>query len=925
MPFAGRPRDPSSVSGAIIANRLTGVAPMGVFLQAGQSGFSALRPGHELRYKWRFPAAGEFAALGGAHPWSTAREIAYGPFAAHVLESPGTHVITLEVTDGTQTAIETVEITVADPDMIFAGPQTFAISASGFDGAPSGATQVATLADARAILGASGMRNARFLFARGQSHDIGGGAGTFSGGAVDNLQFGAFGTGTDPALTGGGLRTEGDLSSGAVAVWGLRMSGGFDAATGAGAGSAGIGLDLHDAATHCISGCTIEGFDHGLRGATGLHNVVVSDCVIRGWAQEGVVFQDADAVALVGCAVLPGPGALATHVAGGPGRIEGAAPGRAVLWQCDLHSITEAPCWRWNAGGAPDATGIIGACLMEGGAPVLEIAPSNAGGTDREGDLVVERCYLLGNDRTGADGTVKLTLGGTTLRNCIAVLPDVAPLSGVDAKAFVTGAAPNTNAANDVSPVRIHSNTFVDLRSAATLVDATKAFAEVDASDFAHWTNAEVVNQLPHAPYLQTPIDQHAPFATDAAFVPRSAGTPSGSASLWRPFSKSTSVDAAGAGTIALDGYFGELREIATAERGAHEVGGSFQLSPGGPGGFLATGIDTDVAELEVAPPNAYEGVYPLDVSAIGLGPVQLRAPEITGDYTVGGTVEAKPSLVAWDPALGRPVQLFQWLRGSTPIEGAVGTTHVVTQEDIDQGLYLREQVANAGPIMLDETATLIRPTFVQHGIYTDVFSWLIQNEVLSATPVNEIFLFCSCIHGSGNPLHIGNMRVQVHFDRVNLLLIAGLGVEHSFSVSHSGIATGQRFNFCLSANHATGAIKIALKLDGGAWATVLDTVHSFDGTGFDFSGAPTEIYKWYTCTSYRYALFLSKPDLVATDTAVQDNFALPSGDLVDPFISQSLYGLAVIDVYGDAAFVQSGAHHGTSGPLQIERTLTDV
>lgn len=925
MPIAGRPRDPSSVSGAIVASRVTGVAPMGVFLEAGQSGFATTRPRHELRFKWRFPTGDAFGALGGEHPWSVESDVAYGPFAAHVFETPGTHVVVLQVTDGTQTAIETVEIEVLDPGLMFAGPQTIAISSNSFDGAPAGAMQVATLADARAFLASSGMRNARFLFARGQSHGIGGGAGTFSAGAFDNLQFGAFGSGADPVLTGGGLRTEGDVFAGAVAVAGLHLSGGYDAVTGAGAG-AGTGLDLNDAATHCVTRCRIEGFDHGVRTGAGLSNVVLYDCTVSGWAQDGVVLEDGDAVALVGCSVRPGVGADAAHVAGGPGRIEGAAPGRAVLWQCDLHSLNTAPSWRWNADGAPDVAGLIGACRMEGGAPVLEVAPSNPGGTDRAGDLVVERCYLLGSERTGGDGAFKLTSGGTTLRNCVAVLPDVTPVSGVDARAFVTGAAPQTNAANDASPVRIYSNSFVDLRSTATLANAATAFAEVDAGDFAHWTDAEVVNQMPHAPYLQATITQHAPFSAEVAFTPRMATTPVASALAWRPLAKVDGTDAVSGGTVALDDFTGVLREPGSSELGAHEISTLLVLNDGGAGGMVVTGIQDGAAQLEVTLPSAYAGLYNLDVEAIRLGPVQLRAPEIGGDYSLGGTVTATPSVIAWDPQLGRPVQLFEWLRGSTPIEDALGTSYVVTQTDLDAGLYLREQVFNAGSVGLDETVTLIRPSFNEYGVHLPGNSFLSQWEVLAPTPVGKVLFFTSVIyHAVGANLFVADgLSVLFHPDRIEIWLKDSNGTQHIVNTPLT-MAVGQRVNLLFSADFATGVVQASLQLDGGGWVTFVDTTLPFAGTGFDLSVAPARIFRWADFTNYRTALATpgTLPDV--TSASVRGTFVAPGGTLQDPYLSQEAYGAALIDVYGDAATLQAGTHFGTTGALTPTRTFFDV
>lgn len=926
LPIAGRPREESTVFGAIVANRVNGVAPMGVFLEAGQSGFATTRPRHELRFEWQFPTSGDYAALGGEHPWATAKRTAYGPLAAHVFDTPGTHVVTLRVTDGEQTAVKTVEITVQDPDLLFAGPQTFAISTSGFAGAPAGATQVSSLADARAALGVTGMRNARFLFARGQSHDIGAAAGIFAAGAFDNLQFAAFGAGADPVLTGGGLRTEGDLFAGAVAVRDLVLEGGFDPATGSGSGSAGVGLDLNDAATHCVVNSTVRNYDVGVRSAAGLSNVVLSDCVIEGWSQEGVILDDGDALAVLGCSIVPGDTAQSPHVSGGPGRLEGAAPGRAVLWQNDLHSISDAPCWRWNADGAAGVAGVIGACRMEGGAPVLEVAPSNPGGTDRAGDLVVERCYLLGTDQTGAAGSVKLTHGGTTLRNCIAVLPDVAPSGGVDAPAFITGAAPQTNAANDASPVRIHSNSFVDLRSAVTLVNTSIAFAEVDTGDFAHWTDAEVVNSLVHAPSLQSPVTTHAPFAQSTAFTPRDASIPAGSANQWRPLAKVDATDGSAGGTVALDDFKGTLRDAATPEVGAWEIPGPLKLHDGGTDGILATGVQEGLIRVEVTEPAYYAGTYDVDLSDLADGPLRIRAPEITGDFDVGGTVHATPSLVAWDPTLGRPLQLFEWLRGGVPLDGEIGQSHIVTQADLDEGLFLREQVYNSGSVALDETVELIRATFVEHGVRLPHSTTMWHAPVLTTDPVDKVLVF-----GSFNFREL-SQRV-IHCDQFRLWCTGTdflfrvrdeTGANHDFTAPQVVVAD-DRVNILVTAEHSTGVVRMVYKVNDGPWTTGVDTTASFGGTAFALDHPNTYFYRWAEFVNYRVALFLpaSLPDVLAS--ATQGQFAQANGQLTDPIQSQTAYGTGLIDIYGDAATLQSGAHAGTLPSLATQGDFFDV
>ncbi|MEK7706276.1 MAG: MopE-related protein, partial [Myxococcota bacterium] len=96
---------PLSVS--LVAARTSGVAPLAVFFDASGTTDTAVtsRPFHELEYRWDFgdPAGGATWAY-GARPGSSSKNVALGPVAAHVFESPGTYTVALSVFDGSNTA-----------------------------------------------------------------------------------------------------------------------------------------------------------------------------------------------------------------------------------------------------------------------------------------------------------------------------------------------------------------------------------------------------------------------------------------------------------------------------------------------------------------------------------------------------------------------------------------------------------------------------------------------------------------------------------------------------------------------------------------------------------------------------------------------------------------------------------------------------
>ncbi|MBI5891275.1 MAG: PKD domain-containing protein [Nitrosomonadales bacterium] len=132
-------------------SRLTGVAPLSVFFDAsGTTAKTTKRPFHDLEYRWDFgdplgsPVRGTTWKTGSRSGISN-RNIATGPEAAHVFETPGEYIVALTVTDGRNTATNNCAIiTVQDPGIVFSGTNTICVAAAsmpeaGTDGCPAGA------------------------------------------------------------------------------------------------------------------------------------------------------------------------------------------------------------------------------------------------------------------------------------------------------------------------------------------------------------------------------------------------------------------------------------------------------------------------------------------------------------------------------------------------------------------------------------------------------------------------------------------------------------------------------------------------------------------------------------------------------------------------------------------------------------------
>ena len=198
---------PAGVAPMTTASRTTGVAPLAVFFDAVDTTSPAWTSGviqppdgdyASYHYEWDFgdPASGTWSAgrqnLDGTYP---SKNTATGYVAAHVYENPGTYTITLYVTDTagqTHTYQQDVEVTA------FSGTTYYVSSSEGNDAnnGQSPSSPLRTLAAARTKL-TSG--NTRFLFKRGDSWNEGINQWAV---AQPGVQFGAYGIGAKPALTG---------------------------------------------------------------------------------------------------------------------------------------------------------------------------------------------------------------------------------------------------------------------------------------------------------------------------------------------------------------------------------------------------------------------------------------------------------------------------------------------------------------------------------------------------------------------------------------------------------------------------------------------------------------------------------------------------------------------------------------------------
>jgi hypothetical protein len=196
------------ITPSLVPSRASGVAPLYVFFDATATTAAATsRPFHELEYRWNFGDAASGSWTSTPSMPNLSRNHATGPVAAHVFEAAGTYTVSLTVFDGTATATKSVQITVTDPDTVFAA-NTLCVGNSlpvaGAGGCPAGAAVLAS-SDFDAAINNNIASRKRILFRRGD---------TFTSSATANIRLngpgliGAFGSGAAPLVNvSGGMRT----------------------------------------------------------------------------------------------------------------------------------------------------------------------------------------------------------------------------------------------------------------------------------------------------------------------------------------------------------------------------------------------------------------------------------------------------------------------------------------------------------------------------------------------------------------------------------------------------------------------------------------------------------------------------------------------------------------------------------------------
>ncbi|MEL7114025.1 MAG: hypothetical protein AAGP08_00290 [Pseudomonadota bacterium] len=559
-----------SVSTPITANlsaiRTEGTAPLGTILYADTASPAArvVHPYHDIENVWSFDDPGVYNALGNSPLWGDDKNIAYGPRAAHVFSTakPGNedYMVTCVSHDGENAPrTSSIDIKVNDPDDVFAGADTAVVSgASNFAGAPSGAAQFTSIAAARSHL--AGRTNARLLLRAGEtfgSVDI-----SESGGSNRRYYVGRFGSGNRPIIslgnsgngvnfnTGGG----GSTTFEEVIVSGLEIRGSYDATTatsGSSTSADAINFSSTGRTTHkTVWDCRISGVGKGIRleGTVSFsqaqRNFYMGNTRIENWLDYGVFTGDGGDWGLAGCTIqqptgtINGqskPGGYADH---GPFRIS-RAYGVVVLSCCDWSSFNDwsgnsgnrvfQPIIRWNTGnGEANPELVIDRFRGEGGPFRLYNAVQNDTGggpssTRNPAWIVADRVHHVLSDHPG--NSPNIPLGGTTLRNCVFVVPNNRAGWSIGFRNFIDTGGIGSNAnGNQNRRQEVYSCAFIDLRTDAFSGNRTLSNTDrdYDLGGIGAFTPHFLGNNIEHTPRMSTggaPSNQ-APLETAARYTP---------------------------------------------------------------------------------------------------------------------------------------------------------------------------------------------------------------------------------------------------------------------------------------------------------------------------------------------------------------------------------------------------------------------
>ena len=618
------------------------LAPEGMAFFAEVSGFDATPPTngsvydptmHDLHYTWTFGDPGEYAAPVNMLPQWKNKNVAYGPFPAHVFAKPGEYRVILTVYEQSnrKSASAFVDIVVRDPSVVVPAATTVVCSSSNnWTGMPAHdvVNRTTTFADAFARLAALKANGAltRLVFRGGDEFSVTKSA--HIGTKMRNCHISA--SGTVKAIfncTASLMQVYPTTIGSGASISGLEMRGPWDSTTetyaqGYVSGKSPTGIRAMGGlvTTHNCNGSGMWQAFHVGNGAD--VTAIWSDLFSTNWEDYGMWVSgqfgsDDDLVspvtsycAVLGCRLQQDVNALQgangkslTDVGNRHGVIRIETIGYLYVdcldgfsrngWSTAAKAPADQNIIRDHRND-PRTRAFFTRIMGEGGWQGYACGPNTLGAKApyKPNNMVLEKFYFLSSARTIQ--IVGVGCGAATVRN--GILHRINVGTGADGPgrgiSFGTESIHNTEQ-NKIEPVRIYNITIVneldDVQQARSNFGDTKYEFVRDQGSF---QDVRIENIIIHRPNFtggyvgDGPLDD-----TRLALVPRYLGyrwknhissnldeklmmdtsfaTPPNPWSLWRPLPGSPAIGSA-TGLVAYDDMLGKIRPV-NASRGAIE------------------------------------------------------------------------------------------------------------------------------------------------------------------------------------------------------------------------------------------------------------------------------------------------------------------------------------------------------------------
>ena len=579
------------------------IAPEALFFELDLSGFDTPQSSggvyepqyHELYYYWDYGDSYTYQAPSQVQNRDSGK--AFGPMGAHTYRQPGSYRVTCRVVEPSsgKVAVASLDIEVGVPESVFiAANQTIVVDSTG-RGLPDypNAVVVATPNEAISTIYQRGDQNRpmRVILRRGQVYSSPGI--TFGGRSarqIPSVHFLASDeSGPKPiinledALFWNDQESSGNGNDKDFVWQGIELAGQWDPQTETGRAFTGFNMFANPPLQFLIDQCVIRNFGEqciynaGGRNDT-LRTTFINDTVITAWGNYGFLDGKPRETAITGSAIFQDPLANAGGRKTVPttrnnhGGYRGAAPKRVLFHATEMYSRNDwfesngvwgqQPNIRFDTDGIGGGKLSVQGCVFEGGNNVIAMGVENQY-VNRTVNAVIEKSYLLATHSTRR--VIAINKSGVTLRNNIMTVPNTPIYSGYELRSIIRARfteGSGGNAENRDSPIRIYSNTLVNLGGSNA--------PDVDIVEF---RDAVSANNLIYKPNLGSPVTADGPLDRTVMFTPRELGykdrdtplqrayaTPEDSAGIFVPLEGSDALGDALNGPVAYDDFAGNVR-----------------------------------------------------------------------------------------------------------------------------------------------------------------------------------------------------------------------------------------------------------------------------------------------------------------------------------------------------------------------------